>query len=920
MRLRYCVLVLPLAALTASARAPAPRAQAFADLFNGKDLSGWEGDPSLWSVQNGAITGRTTAAHPASANTFLVWTGGVVQDFELRLQFRIVADNARGWANSGVQYRSRLVDSANWVVAGYQADLDLPGNYVGTLYEERGRGILAQPPAERRPTIRPGPGQWNDYVINVEGNRHRFYVNGRLTIDTVDLDETRAATSGLLALQLHAGPPMTVQFKEIRLKRLAGPRGTLKDFLGPSGPSVAAPGPVEWPVYGGGPESIRYSSLTQINRENVKRLKVAWTFDASDGVPSSELEVNPIVVHGVLYATTVSLNVVALNAATGELLWRFDPYNGRKVRGGGGRTRGVTYWSDGHDERIFVGVQQFLYALDAKTGRPESTFGTGGRIDLRDNLRPGEKLMVALGTPGIIYKDLLIIGSRTAEGLPTPPGDVRAYDARTGALRWTFHTIPRPGEVGYETWPKDAWTYTGAANNWTGMSLDARRGLVFVPTGSAADDYYGANRVGDDLFANSLLALDAETGKRVWHFQFVRHDVWDRDLPAPPNLVSVHQGDRAVDAVAQVTKSGHLFLFERETGKPLFPIQYRGYPKSDVEGEVTADSQPLPLVPEPFARQEVTEDMLTDRTPEAHRAVLERFRTLRSAGQFVPASLQGTIVFPGLDGGAEWGGAAVDPETSTLYVNANEMPWTVSLVERAPSPAAGAVSGKDLYGAQCAGCHGADRQGSPPAVPSLVNVTNRLTTPEIRAVMAEGSGRMPGFARLGGEALSAIQGYVLTGEQTQAQAPTRGASPINQKYRVQYGKFLDPDGYPGIKPPWGTLSAIDLNTGRYLWKIPLGEYRELAAAGLANTGCENYGGPVVTAGGLVFIGATNYDNKFRAFDKTTGELLWETTLPAAGNATPAVYEVNGRQFVVIATSSGKSKMQAPARYVAFALE
>src|SRR5437867_7398375 len=444
-----------------------------------------------------------------------------------------------------------------------------------------------------------------------------------------------------------------------------------------------SPTPVEWPAYGGGPESMRYSSLQQIKRQNVKHLKVAWTFDASDGIQSSELNVNPIVVKGVLYATTVSLNTVALNAATGELLWRFDPYNGRQVRGGGGRTRGVVHWGDGQDQRIFVAVQQFLYALDATTGRPIASFGQGGRIGIRDGLRPGEKLMVSLGTPGIVYKDLLILGSRTAESLPTPPGDVRAYDVRTGAWRWTFHTVPRPGEFGYDTWPKGAWTYTGAANNWAGMSLDVKRGLVFVPTGSAADDYYGANRVGDDLFANSLLALKAETGERVWHFQFVRHDIWDRDLPAPPNLVTLHRDGRAIDAVAQITKSGHVFVFERETGKPLFPIKYRKYAKSDVEGEVTAESQPLPTKPEPFTRQRLTENMLTVRTPEAHSAVLERFRTVRSAGQFVPLSPQGTIVFPGLDGGAEWGGAAFDPETSILYVNANEMPWIVSLVERA---------------------------------------------------------------------------------------------------------------------------------------------------------------------------------------------------------------------------------------------
>ena len=691
------------------------------------------------------------------------------------------------------------------------------------------------------------------------------------------------------------------------------------------GQSTAPRRPVEWPVYGGGPESIRYSSLTQIDRANVKHLKLAWTFDASDGVEGSELEVNPIVVNGILYATTVSLNVVALDGATGRLVWRFDPYNGRKVRGGGGRTRGVAYWSDGPDERIFVGVHQFLYALDAKDGRPVSTFGAEGRIDMRDGLRPGEKLMVDLGAPGIVYKDLLIVGSRTAESLPTPPGDVRAYDVRTGALRWTFHTVPRPGEPGYETWPKDAWTYTGAANNWTGMSLDVRRGLVFVPTGSAADDFYGANRVGDDLYANSLLVLNAETGQRVWHFQFVRHDIWDRDLPAPPNLVTLLRDGRPVDAVAQVTKSGHVFVFERETGKPLFPIEYRRYPKSDVDGEVTADSQPLPIAPAPFARQRLTESMLTTRTPEAHRAALKRFRTVRSGGQFVPLSLQGTVVFPGLDGGAEWGGAAFDPATSVLYVNANEMPWVVRLVER--EPATQAAGGRGLYTRECAGCHGLDRKGSPPTIPSLVDLNDRLTLPEIQAAISDGGGRMPGFRRLGSDALDAIQRYILTGESSALPSPSpagRGGpgvrTPIDQKYRVEYSRFLDPDGYPALKPPWGTLSAIDLNSGRHIWKVPLGEYRALAAQGMSGTGCENYGGPVVTAGGLLFIGATNYDDKLRAFDKATGELLWETTLPAAGNATPATYEVGGRQFVVIATSGGKSNSRTPARYVAFALD
>jgi quinoprotein glucose dehydrogenase len=311
--------------------------------------------------------------------------------------------------------------------------------------------------------------------------------------------------------------------------------------------------------------------------------------------------------------------------------------------------------------------------------------------------------------------------------------------------------------------------------------------------------------------------------------------------------------------------------------------------------------------------------MLTQRTPEARRAVRERFRAMRSGGQFVPGSLRGTIVFPGLDGGGEWGGAAFDPETSVLYVNANEMAWTVTLAEP-PAPSATTVSGRDLYAEHCAGCHQPDLRGSPPTYPSLRDLTDRITTPEIKAVLSEGSGRMPAFARLGPQALSAIERYVLTGEQTRTAVTAKATSPIDQKYKSRVERFLDPDGYPAVKPPWGTLSAIDLNTGRYIWKVPLGEYRELAAQGLTGTGCENYGGPVVTAGGLVFIGATNYDGKFRAFDKATGSLLWEATLPAAGNATPATYEVEGRQFVVITTSSGKSRSQGPASYVAFTLD
>jgi quinoprotein glucose dehydrogenase len=680
-----------------------------------------------------------------------------------------------------------------------------------------------------------------------------------------------------------------------------------------SAPGRRAPdsGYRDWTVYGGGAESIRYSALKQINRENVDKLRVAWTYDTGDAYKNSEMQCNPIVVDGVLYATTPKGRVIALDGASGNLLWSFHPFEGRE---GSGRirTRGLSYAMG----RIYAPARQHLYALDAKTGRPVGGFGDGGRIDLREGLgREGQTLTVLINTPGIVYRDLLIVGSLVSEGLPSAPGDVRAYDLRTGKQRWVFHTIPRPGEFGYDTWPKDAWTYAGGANSWPGMALDEKRGLVFVPTGSAAFDFYGANRVGDNLFANSLVALEAATGKRVWHFQMVKHDVWDRDLPAPPSLVTVRRDGKLIEAVAQITKSGHVFVFERETGKPLFPVEYRAVRTSDVEGEALAKMQPLPVKPEAFARQVLTESMLTRRTPEAHKAVLETFRKVRSNGQFEPPSREGTIVFPGFDGGGEWGGAAFDPETGLFYVNSNEMAWILRIVEKRDK----ARSGAALYKQHCASCHREDLRGTPPEFPSLVAIGGRLTEARFREVVEKGSGRMPGFGQLGREAVGAITRYVIAGDDL-AVSPTRAPSPIDLKYTHDgYNKFLDPDGYPAVEPPWGTLNAINLDTGEYAWRIPFGEFPELAAKGMRNTGTENYGGPVVTAGGLLFIGATNHDRKFRAFDKLTGKLLWETLLPASGNATPAVYEVNGKQFVVIGAGGGKSGAPSGGTYVAFAL-
>ena len=689
----------------------------------------------------------------------------------------------------------------------------------------------------------------------------------------------------------------------------AGPQSSTK----PAGNARVKRSPAQeqhdWPAYGGTAENNHYSSLAQINRTNVKQLALAWSFDSQE---EGGLQSTPIVVEGVLYGITPTQKVFALDAATGKLFWKFD--SGIK---GTQPDRGLAYWAQGKDKRILVGVMNFVYALNATTGRPIASFGRHGRIDLRENLgrEPATSQSVDLTSPGIVYQDLLIVGGRNPETPPSPPGNVRAFDVRTGNLRWSFHTIPHPGEFGYDTWPRDAWKSAGAANNWAGMAVDARRGIVYVPTGSAVPDFYGGDRVGDDLFSNCLIALKAQTGERIWHFQAVRHDIWDRDFPASPALLTIKRDGKDIDAVAQTTKQGFVYLFDRTNGAPLFPIEYHRYAASTVPGDVAAAEQPLPMLPAPYARQLLSEDLLTNRSPGAHQWALEKFRTFRSEGQFVPFSVgKDTVVFPGFDGGAEWGGPAVDPESGIIYVNSNEMAWTGALASNT-----GENSAQSIYLTQCGVCHGEKMMGSPPAIPALVDIGDRLTPQQIAATVTAGKGRMPGFPNLSDDQMSALVTYLTSGESKELSAG--GPPPVPMRYRFTgYHKFLDPDGYPAVLPPWGTLNAINLNTGEYAWKIPLGQYPELAAKGLINTGTENYGGPIVTAGGLVFIGATNFDKKFRAFDKSTGELLWEASLPFAGNATPITYEVNGRQFVVIAAGGGKDpKSSSGGVYVAFAL-
>ena len=682
----------------------------------------------------------------------------------------------------------------------------------------------------------------------------------------------------------------------------------------------------DWPSYLGDNERSHYSRLKQINAQNVSQLKVAWTYQSGGARPDgrSQIQCNPLIIDGVLFGTSPELVLFALDAATGKELWRFNP-----LRGGGdhqalGLNRGVVYWADGDDRRILYTTGSTLHAVNARDGKLVGSFGDGGRVDMKKGLgRDAKNLHFLANTPGIVFRDLLILGSSLGEGPgPTAPGHIRAFDIRTGKIAWMFRTIPMPGEIGSDTWPPGVWKTSGGANNWSGMTLDEQRGIVYAPTGSAAYDFWGGNRIGQNLFANCLLALDANTGKRLWHFQFVHHDVWDRDLPAPPNLLTVQRNGKSIAAVAQVTKSGHVFVFNRETGEPLFPIEERAVPKSDLQGESTWPTQPLPLKPEPFARQIFSADQITDVSPESHRAALEKFSKLRPHTPFAPPSREGTIIFPGFDGGAEWGGAAVDPQ-GILYVNANEMPWILTMVENKSKPDATLSSGQQIYGQICATCHGVNRSGDPArAFPSLEKIGEKLKKPDIVQLLNTGRGAMPSVAFLSTEQKEAVAGFLLgeaSAESSSDPAARTNDVLISTPYtHTGYNRWLDTNGYPAVKPPWGTLNAIDLNTGDYVWRTPLGEFPELTARGIPPTGTENYGGPVVTAGGIIFIAASK-DEMFRAFDQKTGKVLWQTKLPAAGYATPATYMINGQQFVVISCGGGKCGTPSGDSYVAFAL-
>jgi quinoprotein glucose dehydrogenase len=685
--------------------------------------------------------------------------------------------------------------------------------------------------------------------------------------------------------------------------------------------SSDAPSAGEWPEYLGGPDRNHYSALSQIDTSNVNKLAVAWEYHTSD---SGQLQCSPIMVNGVLYGMTARTLPFAVDAATGKEIWSIrDDAKSTWY----GTSRGLAYWENGDDKRIIYTKESWLHAVNAVTGKPVLAFGDSGRVHLGAGLGARAKSrFVISNTPGTVFDDLIIMPLRISEGIDALPGYIQAFNIKTGELAWVFRTIPHPGEAGYDTWPANTWqdSTIGAANNWSGMAIDRERAIVYVPTGSAAFDFYGGDRKGSNLFANTLLALNARTGKLIWHYQFVHHDILDRDAPAPPNLLTVTHDGKRIDAVAQVTKQGYVFLFDRVTGKPLFDIEEVPVPASDVPGEEAWPTQPRPVKPAPYARQVLTSEEIHSTSEGTQDSLLAKFNASRHEGPFTPLSLRGTIIFPGLDGGAEWGGAAVDPN-GIMYINSSEMPWLISLQPASDLPDEGKMlaPGEQVYAKNCSACHGTERKGNKASgFPSLVDLGNRFQRNHVLDVISKGKGMMPAFRQLTEDDKKVLVAYLFGDkinhtEKVKEQKKEPGHE--TKGFNISgYTKFLDDDGYPAITPPWGSLNAIDLNTGEYVWKNTFGEHPELMRQGIAQTGAESYGGPVITAGGILFIAGTK-DGKFRAYSSKTGKLLWETKLPAAAFATPCTYEVNGRQYVVIACGGTKLGAAKGDSYVAFAL-
>lgn len=679
-----------------------------------------------------------------------------------------------------------------------------------------------------------------------------------------------------------------------------------------------------WRDFGGAADSAQYSSLKQIDRDNVRSLRVAWTFPTGD---TNRYSFNPLVAGNTMYVLAQHNSVIALDARTGKQLWRHAAAEGTRLI----TYRGMNYWSsaDGKERRLFYAENNLLHALDANTGEMIRTFGRDGSVDLREGLGrdPGGVVIVQSNSPGKVFGDLLILGSSTNQEYESAPGDIRAYNVRTGELAWTFHTIPHAGEFGADTWPPEAWKKVGGANAWSDLSIDEARGIVYIPTGSPKYNFYGVSRPGANLFGDCLLALDARTGKRLWHYQMVHHDIWDYDNPAAPKLLTVRHDGRAVDIVAQVTKQGFLFVFDRVTGKPLWPVEERAVPKSDMPGEQTWPTQPFPTWPPPFARQKFAADDLSAYIPttEEKARIRDQILSARNEGLFTPPSTRGTIQMPGNNGGANWGSAAADPESGMLYVVSKDLPALLKLEgEMEASPVRDGTpeqKGRAVYIAQCQLCHHADLKGQPPTVPSLVKVGNRLPREAVRNLVTHGRGLMPGNAKLSDAEMDNLLAFLFRSDQSALPEVKGVSAKTPERYRSGFGFMTTSDGLSPIKPPWTTLTAYDLNDGNIKWQIPLGEVPALAKRGIHDTGAYfPKAPPVVTAGGIIFTGTR--DRKVRALDVRDGRTLWEYESKTLLEGMPAVYEADGREYVVFCAaaqpSGGQTKPQEGA-YIAFAL-
>ncbi len=667
-----------------------------------------------------------------------------------------------------------------------------------------------------------------------------------------------------------------------------------------------------WPTYNGDKAATHYSLLDQVNKENVHQLQKVWEFDNGEASANnrSMIQCNPLIIDGVLYGTTASMKVFALNAETGKRLWIFEPNRDIPAKG---LNRGLSFWEKDGQTKLFYGTGNHLFALNPETGELIPSFGKDGIIDLTKGLgRDVDGFRYHMNTPGVIFKDLYIVGGKVSETIKPIPGHIRAFDVHTGEIKWIFHTIPHPGEYGYETWSEDSYLKSGGANVWTGFSMDEEREIVFAPTGSPSWDVYGGDRIGSNLFGNTIIALDANTGERIWHYQTVHHDIWDYDLSSPPVMATIEKDGKKIDVIAQTTKMGLLYVLDRETGEPIYPIEEVEVPQTDLEGEQTSPTQPIPTVYPPFSRQKLTEEDLAVRSEEAIKEAKKLWDQLKYEGMYTPPTLEGTLTFPGYHGGGEWGGPGIDPETGVLFVNSNNLAWTPKL-----TPFVAESPGKNIYNMNCTACHGSNLEGSDVfgGVPGLQNVKETMSETELYSIITEGKGVMPAFKELQKDEIDKLIAFL--NEEEKDTISEFGEWP----YPYTYGglrRLNLKDGLPMIKPPWGQLTAIDLNKAEIKWQIPFGNIDSLNIPGHPITGTQNYGGPVITKSGLLFIAATA-DSKIRAFDTETGEKLWEAALPTSGGATPATYSVNGKQYIVIACGGGREGAKSGDSYVAFAL-